>query len=106
MDVVFAALADSTRRGMIRRMSRGPATVGELGRPYAITKPAVTKHLKILEHAGLVRRRKDGRIHHCSLDPSPLRQAEAWIERHRVFWEKSLDSLAILVEGDPPPTER
>jgi DNA-binding transcriptional ArsR family regulator len=103
MDAVFAALADGTRRGMIRRLSRGPATIGELGRPYAISKPAVTKHVRVLERAGLVRRERNGRIHRCTLDPAPMREAEAWIERHRVFWENSLDALARLVEDPPSP---
>lgn len=99
MDAVFSALADSTRRGMIRRLSRGPATIGELGRPYPITKPAITRHVKILEGAGLVRRERDGRLHVCSLRAEQMREAEAWIERYRTFWEGSLGSLAKLVEG-------
>ena len=106
MDAVFAALSDRTRRGMIRRLSRGPATVGELGSPYAISKPAVTKHLKVLERAGLVRREKDGRVHHCTLEPEPMREAEAWIERYRAFWEGSLDALAGFVEETPTTEEK
>ena len=98
MDRVFAALADSTRRGMIARLSLGPASIGELGRPHPISKPAVTKHIKILERAGLIERRKDGRFHHCELRPEPLQDAEEWIEKHRVFWEQSLDSLARYLE--------
>ncbi|MEX2530018.1 MAG: metalloregulator ArsR/SmtB family transcription factor [Gemmatimonadota bacterium] len=101
MDEVFQALSDATRRAMIRRLSRGPATVGELGRPHSISKPAVTKHVKVLERAGLLRREPDGRIHRCTLDPGPLEAAESWIEWHRRFWERSLDALADLVEGDP-----
>ena len=101
MDAVFAALSDRTRRGMIRRLSRGPASVGELGRPYAISKPAVTKHLKVLERAGLVQREKNGRVHRCTLDPSPMREAEVWIERYRAFWEGSLEALARFVEDTP-----
>lgn len=103
LDTVFAALSDSTRRGMIQRLSRGSATIGELGRPYAISKPAVTKHVKTLERAGLIHRERDGRVHHCSLDASTLRQAEEWIERHREFWERSLDALARFVEESPSP---
>ena len=99
MDAVFTALADSTRRGMISRLAEGPATIGELGRPFAISKPAVTKHVKMLEKAGLVSRKKDGRIHRCKLNPKPMKQAEDWIEKHRRFWQASLDSLArYLVE--------
>ena len=105
MDAVFTALADSTRRGMIKRLSKGPATVGELGRPYAISKPAVTKHVKMLEKAGLVTRKKDGRIHRCKLNPKPMEQAEDWIEKHRKFWEASLGALARYVEETKPTGE-
>ena len=105
MDRVFAALADGTRRSMIRRLARGPAAIGELGRPHGISKPAVTKHVKVLERAGLVRREKHGRVHQCTLNPSPLRRAEAWIEHNRTFWERSLRSLAKLVE-EPSNGER
>ena len=94
MDAVFSALADSTRRGMVAQLSGGPASIGELGRPYPITKPAVTKHVKILERAGLVERQKDGRVHRCTLNKEPLKKAEKWIEQQRKFWEASLDSLA------------
>ena len=98
MNAVFTALADSTRRGMITRLSKGPATIGELGRPFAISKPAVTKHVKMLEKAGLVTRRKDGRVHRCKLNSKPMKQAENWIEKHRKFWEASLDRLATLLD--------
>ena len=98
MSAVFMALADATRRGMITRLSEGPATIGELGRPYAISKPAVTRHVKVLERAGLVSRKKDGRIHRCKLNPAPMKTAEDWIEKHRKFWEASLDSLASYLE--------
>jgi DNA-binding transcriptional ArsR family regulator len=106
MDAVFIALADTTRRGMIARLSTGPATIGELGRPYSISKPAVTKHVKILERAGLIRRKKDGRIHRCTLEPKPMKQAEDWIERYRKFWEGTLDSLARFVEQVQPEEEQ
>lgn len=109
MDAVFAALSDATRRGMIQRLARGPATVGELGQPYPISKPAVTKHVKALERAGLIHRERDGRVHRCTLDTAPLRQAEDWIERNRRFWERSLDALARHVASppatSPPATE-
>jgi DNA-binding transcriptional ArsR family regulator len=98
MDAVFTALADSTRRGMIARLSKGPATIGELGRPFAITKPAVTKHVKVLERAGLIAREKDGRVHRCKLNPAPMERAEGWIEKHRKFWETSLGNLARYLE--------
>jgi DNA-binding transcriptional ArsR family regulator len=98
LDALFLALADPTRRGMVRRLSRGPATVGDLGRPYPISKPAVTKHVKALENAGLIRRERDGRFHRCVLVPDVLRRGEEWIEQHRRFWEGSLARLARHVE--------
>jgi DNA-binding transcriptional ArsR family regulator len=105
MDALFMALADATRRGMISRLARGPATVGELGEPYPISKPAVTKHVKMLERAGLVHRERDGRLHRCTLEPTPMREAEVWIERYRTFWESRLQSLAAFVEDPATSTE-
>lgn len=98
LDAVFAALADPTRRRMVARLSEGPATVSELGRPFCISKPAVTKHVKVLERAGLLERRRDGRIHRCSLNPDPMQKAEDWIEEHRRFWEDSLERLARYLD--------
>lgn len=105
MDAVFTALADPTRRRMIARLSRGSATIGELGRPFSITKPAVTKHIKLLERAGLVRRRKHGRIHRCTLETKPMQQAQDWIERYRKFWQQSLDGLARFLDETKPEGE-
>jgi DNA-binding transcriptional ArsR family regulator len=99
LDALFLALADPTRRGMVTRLSRGPATIGELGRPYAISKPAVTKHVRTLESAGLIRRERQGRYHRCVLNGEAMRHAELWIEQYRRLWEGSLDRLARHVEG-------
>ncbi|HUP20112.1 MAG TPA: metalloregulator ArsR/SmtB family transcription factor [Gemmatimonadota bacterium] len=101
-DALFLALADPTRRGMVERLCRGPATVGELGRPYAMTKPAVTKHVRTLERAGLIRREREGRVHRCVLVPETMRRAEDWIEQHRRFWEASFDRLARHLETSTP----
>ena len=98
LSIVFSALADPTRRGMLAHLAQGTATVGELGAPYAISKPAVTKHLRVLESAGLVVRRKDGRVHRCRLEAEPLDTAQEWIETQRRFWEIQLDSLARYLE--------
>lgn len=92
-DAVFSALSDATRRGMVARLARGAATVGELGEPYGISKPAVTKHVKVLERAGLLTRERHGRVHRCTLNPEPLGRAVDWIERHRRFWSHTLDAL-------------
>ena len=93
LDHTFAALADPTRRAMLARLARGEASVGDLAAPHAISLPAISKHLKVLERAGLVRRRKDGRVHRCRLDTAPMSAAMAWIETHRRFWEARFDAL-------------
>jgi DNA-binding transcriptional ArsR family regulator len=98
LDRTFAALADPTRRAILARLSRGEATVGELARPFRVSRPAISKHLRVLERAGLVRRERDGRVSRCELDPEPLRDANQWVERYRVFWEERLDSLSRFVE--------
>ena len=88
LDQVFFALSDGTRRGILARLSEGSTTIGELAAPFKISKPAVTKHMKILERAGLIDRRIDGRKHQCSLSTSGLKTAEDWISFHRRFWER------------------
>lgn len=93
LDLTFAALADPTRRAMLARLAQGEASVGDLAAPHAMSLPAISKHLKVLERAGLIRRRKDGRVHHCSLDVAPMDAAMIWIETHRQFWEDRLDGL-------------
>jgi len=98
LDRVFRALGDSTRRSMVARLARGPATIGELGRPFAMTKPAVTKHVKVLERAGLLTREIDGRVHRCEIDPAPLTKAQRWVARVREHWGRRLDDLADYLE--------
>lgn len=93
LNQAFGALADPTRRAILARLALGEARVTELAEPFDISLPAVSKHLKILEEAGLLKRRREGRVHHCRLDPRPLGTAADWIAHHRVFWEKSLDRL-------------
>ncbi len=99
LDAVFGALTDRTRRAMLARLARGPATVTELAQPFAISLPAVSRHLKVLEQAELIERRVDGRVHHCSLDVAAMREAEGWLQHYLGFWEGTLDSLARHVEG-------
>ena len=98
-DRTFGALADSTRRGILRRLSHGDATVGELARPFRVSRPAISKHLRVLEKAKLVRRTREGRISRCRLDAAPMRAAAAWVEQYRIFWEGQLDQLARYMEG-------
>jgi len=98
LDTVFGALADSTRRGMLARLSQGTATVGELGEPYDISKGAVTKHVKVLERAGLLKRDVQGRVHRCELETESLDSAQRWVAEVRTFWEARFDELAIYLE--------
>jgi DNA-binding transcriptional ArsR family regulator len=89
----FAALADPTRRRILEHLSHGDLCVTDLARPYSMSLPAVSKHLRVLENAGLVRRRRTGRVHSLKLEVEPMKQANAWIEEYRKFWEGSLDRL-------------
>ncbi|MCG6875559.1 MAG: metalloregulator ArsR/SmtB family transcription factor [Betaproteobacteria bacterium] len=93
LDGVFAALADPTRRAIIERLAGRPAAVGELAQDTTMSLPGFMKHLAILERAGLLARRKDGRVVQCALAPHALREAANWLERYRRFWEERLDAL-------------
>ncbi len=90
---VLAALADPTRRAMVRRLAEGEATVLELAEPFAISLPAISRHLKVLEQAGLITRHRDGRRRPCRLRPEPLTEVAAWAEHTRAAWEQRLDRL-------------
>jgi len=98
LDAVFAALADPTRRRIVARLAKGPTFVGDLAEPFAMSLPAVTKHLDVLERAGLVHRERDGRMRRCRLDTRPLEPAALFIHRYRAFWETKLAALARYVE--------
>ena len=98
LDRTFAALADPTRRRILARLARGQHRVTDLARPYAMSLPAVSKHLRVLEKAGLLRRHRCGRVHEIQLEAKPLKQAAAWVEEYRKFWEGSLDRLAEYLE--------
>lgn len=93
LDLAFQALADPTRRTIVSRLSRGPASVSELARPLEMTLPAVLQHLRLLEESGLVRSEKKGRVRTCRIEPKALRSAEGWIARQRSLWEGRLDRL-------------
>jgi len=93
LDSIFSALADSTRRRILEQLSQGAFTVTELAEPYDISLPAVSKHLRVLEKAGLLIRQKDGRIHYCSFDARPIKGAAKWLERYKRFWEAQFDAL-------------
>jgi DNA-binding transcriptional ArsR family regulator len=93
LSVTFAALADPTRRAILGRLARGEASVNELAAPFRISLPAVSKHLKVLERAGLITRGREAQSRPCRLHAAPLKDADEWIERYRQFWEASLDRL-------------
>jgi len=93
LDRTFAALADPTRRRILEQLTRGDRCVTDLAKPYAISLPAVSKHLRVLENAQLVRRRRHGRVHQLQLEAAPMQQAQAWIEEYRKFWEAGFDRL-------------
>ncbi len=93
LDSVFTALADPTRRRILSRLARGSTSVTELARPFAMSMPAVSKHLKVLERAGLIERSRNAQYRPCSLNAEPLKQASDWIAHYRKFWEESFDRL-------------
>ncbi|NJQ07452.1 ArsR/SmtB family transcription factor [Streptomyces lonarensis] len=97
LDLVFRALADRTRRTLVERLLRGPATVSELAAPLPMTLAAVVQHLKVLEAAGIVRSEKVGRVRTCRIEPAPLREGESWIGDRRTTWESRLDALDGLL---------
>ena len=102
LDRTFAALADPTRRRILAHLARGSKRVTHLARPHAMSLPAVSKHLRVLEKAGLLRRRRYGRVHEMELDAEPLKKAAQWVEEYRKFWEGSLDRLADYLEKTKP----
>ncbi|MES1158736.1 MAG: metalloregulator ArsR/SmtB family transcription factor [Terricaulis silvestris] len=95
----FAALADPTRRAILARLAEGETTVLELAEPFAMTLPAVSKHLKVLEHAGLITRGRDAQRRPCKLAPEALRGVDAWLETYRQLWEERLDRLEDFLES-------
>jgi DNA-binding transcriptional ArsR family regulator len=98
LNEIFGALADPTRRAILARLALGETSVGELAEPFEMSLPAVSKHLGVLETAGLIQREKQGRVRRCQLDGRPLEAAAGWIEDYRRFWEAQLDSLARYLE--------
>jgi DNA-binding transcriptional ArsR family regulator len=101
LDAVFSALSDGTRRRILARLAAGPVTIGELAAPLPMSLPAVSKHIRVLERAGLLRRARDGWYHQCRLDGGALQTASAFLERYRPFWEQTLAQLADYVERRP-----
>ena len=105
LSATFAALADPTRRAMLARLAKGEATVTELAEPFAMSMPAISKHLKVLERAGLIERGREAQWRPCRLQAEPLREADDWIEQYRRMLEARYDRLGEFLErtsGDPP----
>jgi DNA-binding transcriptional ArsR family regulator len=100
LDATFQALADPTRRGMLAALALGERSIGDLAQPYAMSFAGASKHVKMLERAGLVSRRKVGRTHLCSLQAGPLAEAERWIAQWERFWSVSLDRLDALLAAE------
>ena len=106
LDTLFSALSDSTRRAMLKRLANGEMSVMDLAEPFDISKPAVTKHLKVLEKAGLLKRRVDGRIHHCRLVAEPLTDVAQWITFYEQFWNKKFDALDAYLKKENGKKQR
>lgn len=101
LDKTFSALAHPTRRAILTRLARGDvASVSELAEPFDVSLMAISKHVRVMEEAGLVSREKDGRVQRCSYDPDAVGEASRWLERHRRFWTERLDALARYLEGE------
>ncbi len=101
LDLTFSALADSTRRGILEQLANGQATVGELAQPYDMSMAAISKHLKVLEKAGLISRHKEAQWRRCKLEAAPLGGAAAWVQKYKKFWNQQLDQLdEYLNKGD------
>jgi DNA-binding transcriptional ArsR family regulator len=105
LSAALFALADPTRRGLLARLANGDATVSELAEPYDMSLAAVSKHLKVLETAGLISRGRDAQWRPCHLEAAPLRNISDWLDDYRRFWDRSLDSLANYLKTMPRPDE-
>ena len=105
LDRAFQALADESRRAMVVRLSRGPASVSELAAPLEMSLPSVMQHIDVLQRSGLVRSEKVGRVRTCRLEPGPMRTLEQWIAEHRAIWERRLDHLGDVLDEAYPHDE-
>jgi len=112
LSTTFAALADPTRRAILARLANGETTVNELAKPFAMSLPAISRHLKVLEHAGLISRGRDAQWRPARLEAAPLAQASGWIEKYRRFWDESFDRLDSYInelqrtEKSHPPNRK
>ncbi|MBV7336057.1 metalloregulator ArsR/SmtB family transcription factor [Chloroflexi bacterium TSY] len=107
IDQVFSALAHATRRAILKNLTQGPITVSDLAAQFSVSMPAISKHLRVLERAGLLRQQKEGRIRYCHLVPKPLEDAAEWLEFYRMFWEERFDALEeFLDESDESDSQK
>ncbi len=106
LDTVFHALADPTRRAMLRRLASGQRNISELAAPFSMSFAAASKHIRVLEAAGLVSRRVEGRAHICRLEPLPLASADAWLRFYERFWTDQLDALDTLLKAEDQAADR
>jgi DNA-binding transcriptional ArsR family regulator len=106
LDAIFAALADPTRRAILARLASGEASVNELAQPFAMTQPAISKHLKVLERAGLISRDRDAQRRPSRLEPARLAEASRWLEQYREFWEASFARLDKVLEALKPKKKK
>jgi DNA-binding transcriptional ArsR family regulator len=106
LDLMYQALADGSRRAMVERLSRGPASVKELAAPLAMSLSAVMQHLQVLEASGLVRSAKVGRVRTCQIEPEALSLAERWINERRTLWERRFDRLGEFLASQPPELDK
>jgi DNA-binding transcriptional ArsR family regulator len=106
LDATFAALSDPTRRAILSRLAQSDASVGELAAPFDVSAPAISKHLRVLERAGLLSQDREGRVRRCRLQARPMKAAGAWIERYRRYWTSQLDALADFLESSAPQEMR
>jgi DNA-binding transcriptional ArsR family regulator len=106
LDATFHALADPTRRAILAALRRGQRPVSVLAAPHNMSLPGIMKHLQVLEQAGLVRQKKNGRVRQCHLSAKPLRQAEQWLSKYRIFWGQQLNSLERYLRESRPPATR
>ncbi len=106
LDRAFSALADPTRRAIVARLAEGEATVGDLAGPFSISLPAISRHLRVLERASLIRQERAGKFRTCRLDPAGLRAATEWLDFHRRFWSESFDRLEQHLKTIGTPKEK
>jgi DNA-binding transcriptional ArsR family regulator len=106
LDATFAALADPTRRAILARLASGEASVTELAQPFAMSQPAISKHLQVLERAGLISRSRDAQRRPCKIEGRQLANASGWLENYRKFWEESFERLDVLLDEMKRPKKR